>query len=54
MRRINSVTTAPGEIDAAERAEIWRLTQEAPAKYPDALDEDPVWDIAVRDGLEHD
>jgi len=28
------------------------LTQEALAKHPNALDEDPVWEMALRDGLE--
>lgn len=48
------MTTAPDEPDAAELAEFWRLTHEALAKHPDALDEDPVWEIALRDGLEED
>ena len=48
------MTTAPDEDDAAERAEFWRLTQEALAKHPNALDEDPVWEVALRVGLEDD
>ena len=43
--------TAPDEDDAAERAAFWRLTQEALVKHPDALDEDPVLEVALRDGL---
>ncbi len=46
--------TAPDEDDSAERAEFCRLTQVALAKHPDALDEDPVWDMALNDGLEDD
>jgi len=41
------MTTAPDEDDAAERAEFWRLTQAALAKHPDALDENPVWEMAT-------
>jgi hypothetical protein len=37
------MTPTPNETEDAERAEFWRLTQEALAKHPDALDEDPVW-----------
>ncbi len=48
------MTTASDEDDAAERAEFWRLTHEALAKHPDELDEDPVWEMALRDGLEDD
>lgn len=45
---------APDEDDVAERGEFWRLTQEALAQRPDALDEDPVWELALRDGLVDD
>lgn len=48
------MSTPPGEIDAAERAEFWRLTREARANRPVEMDEDPVWDIARSDGLEDD
>jgi len=48
------MTTRPDEDSAAERAEFWRVTQDALAKHPDALDEDPVWERALRDGLERD
>ena len=48
------MTPTPDENENAERAEFWRLTQEALAKHPNALDEDPVWEIALRDGLEDD
>ena len=36
------MTTLPKEDDPAEVAEFWRLTQEALAKHPVALNEDPV------------
>jgi hypothetical protein len=48
------MTTVPEKDDDAERAEFWRLTQEALAKHPDALDEDLAWERSLRDGLEHD
>jgi len=47
------MTTTP-EVEPAEVAEFWRLTQEALVKHPDALDEDPVWAVALRDGLKDD
>lgn len=34
------MTATPDEDEAAERAEFWRLTQEALAKHPIELDED--------------
>ncbi len=48
------MSTAADEDDVADRAEFWRLTQEALAKHPNALDEDPVWEVALRDGFEDD
>lgn len=48
------MTTLPEEDDPAEVAEFWRLTQEALAKHPEALNEDPVWDNAAWDGFEDD
>jgi len=41
-------------LEALERAEFWRKTQEALARYPQALNEDPAWDNALRDDLDHD
>jgi predicted transcriptional regulator len=38
-------------LDAYERAEFWRQTQEALARHPESLDEDPAWDRSLRDGL---
>ena len=46
--------TTPPEDDPAEVADFWRLTQEALAKHPNTLDEDPVWEVALRDGLDAD
>lgn len=48
------MTTLAEEDDPAEVAEFWRLTREALAKHPEALNEDPVWDNASSDGLEDD
>lgn len=48
------MTTLPEKDDPAEVAKFWRLTQEALAKHPEALDEDPIWDKASWDGLEDD
>ena len=38
-------------LEAYERAEFWRQTQEALATHPQSLDEDPVWERSVTDGL---
>lgn len=47
--------TSPSEDDPAEVAEFWRLTQEALARHPKALDEDrELWDLTSMDGLEGD
>ena len=47
--------TQPPNDDPAEVAEFWRLTLEALAKHPEALDEDrELWDETLMDGLEHD
>ncbi len=48
------MTTLPEEYDPAEVAEFWRLTQEALAKYPEALNQDPVWDNPRWGGLQDD
>jgi hypothetical protein len=48
------MTASPEEDDAAERSEFWRRTQEALARHPEALDEDPVLDNASWDGLDND
>lgn len=49
------MTTLPEKDDPAEVAEFWRLTQEALAKHPEALDEDSeLWDKTLMDGLEDD
>jgi hypothetical protein len=34
------MTPTPEEIENAERAELWRLTQQALRRHPEALDED--------------
>ena len=39
-RTLPIMTTSPPEGDPAEVAEFWRLTQEALARHPEALDED--------------
>ncbi len=41
-------------LAAYEEAAFWRQTHQALAAHPDALDEDPAWERAVRDGLERD
>lgn len=41
-------------LDALETAEFWRQTREALARHPQALDEDPAWERAIRDGLDRD
>jgi hypothetical protein len=46
------MTPTPEETEDAERAEFWRLTQEALRRHPEALNEDPVWERTLRDGLE--
>ena len=54
-RRLHVVTQTPEEIEDAERAEFWRLTQEALRQHPEALDEDrALWDRTLMDGLEED
>ncbi len=46
------MTPTPEEIEEAERTEFWRMTQEALGRHPEALNEDPVWERTLRDGLE--
>ena len=41
-------------LDALERAEFWRKTQEALARHPVELDEDPAWELSVADGLDRE
>jgi hypothetical protein len=41
-------------LDALETAEFWRKTREALARHPRALQEDPAWEGALRDGLDHE
>lgn len=49
------MTPTPDEIEDAERADFWRLTQEALRRHPEALDEDrALWDRTLMDGLEED
>jgi hypothetical protein len=44
-----------GVVDEAlETAEFWRKTREALARHPQALEEDPVWERTLRDGLDRD
>ncbi len=38
-------------LQALETAEFWRKTQDALRQHPVTLDEDPVWELAVADGL---
>lgn len=38
-------------LEALETAEFWRKTQEALRRHPVELDEDPVWQLSVADGL---
>lgn len=39
-------------LDAYDKAEFWRNNQDALARHPVELDEDPAWERSVRDGLE--
>lgn len=49
------MTPTPDDIEAADRAEFWRLTQEALRRHPEALDEDrALLDNTLLDGLEDD
>jgi hypothetical protein len=49
------MTPTSDEIDEAERAEFWRLTQEALRQHPEALDDDrALWDRTLSDGLKDD
>lgn len=41
-------------LEALETAEFWRKTREALARHPQALEEDPVWERTLRDGLDRD
>lgn len=41
-------------LEAYEKAEFWRQTREALARYPVELDEDALWERSVADGLERD
>ena len=41
-------------LEALETAEFWRKTQEALRRHPVALDEDPVWEQSVADGLDRE
>jgi len=41
-------------LEALEAAEFWRQTREALARHPRALEEDPVWERTLRDGLDRD
>ena len=41
-------------LEALETAEFWRKTQEALRRYPVELDEDPVWELSVADGLDRE
>ena len=41
-------------LDAYERAEFWRQTQEALARHPASLVEDGAWDRSLRDGLDRE
>jgi len=51
-RRGSSIGDVVGDaLDAYERAEFWRQTQEALARHPESLDEDEAWDRSVREGL---
>lgn len=54
-RRGSSIGDVVDEaLDAYERAEFWRQTQEALARHPEALSPDPAWDRGTADGLERD
>jgi len=37
-----------------ETADFWRKTQEALRRHPLALDEDPIWEQSVADGLDRE
>ena len=41
-------------LEALETAEFWRKTQEALRRRPVELDEDPVWELSVADGLDRE
>jgi hypothetical protein len=41
-------------LEAYETAEFWRRTQAARAQHPVEMDEDPVWERSIRDGLDLD
>jgi len=41
-------------LEALETAEFWRKTREALARHPVELDEDPVWELSVSDGLDRE
>ena len=41
-------------LEALETADFWRKTQEALRRHPVALDEDPVWEQSVADGLDRE
>ncbi len=41
-------------LEALETAEFWRKTQEALRRHPVELDEDPVWERSVADGLDRE
>jgi hypothetical protein len=41
-------------LEALETAEFWRKTQEALRRHPVELDEDPVWELSVADGLDRE
>ena len=41
-------------LEALETAEFWRRTQEALRRHPVGLDEDPVWEQSVADGLDRE
>ena len=41
-------------LEALETAEFWRKTQEALRRHPVELDEDPVWEQSVADGLDRE
>ncbi len=41
-------------LDAYEKAEFWRKTQDALARQPVERDEDPAWERSVADGLDRE
>lgn len=54
-RRGSSIGDVVDEaLEVLETAEFWRQTREALARHPQALEEDPVWERTLRDGLDRD